>query len=67
MKRAGREPKQLPLLPAADFAPKRDPVGDALGAVDADPDAQWALVMDLFGRMAVRAYHDAHEGAEPAE
>ena len=67
MKRADRAPRQLPLLPAADFAPKRDPVGDVLGSVDADPDAQWALVMDLFGRMAVRAYHRAHEGAKPAE
>lgn len=67
MKRADREPRQLPLLPAADMAPKQDPVGDALGVVVADPDAQWALVMDLFGRMAARAYHRAQEGAKPAD
>ena len=67
MKRADREPRQLPLLPAADMAPKQDPVGDALGVVGADPDAQWALVMDQFGRMAARAYQRAHNEAQPAD
>ena len=67
MTRADREPRQLPLLPAADMAPKQDPVGKALGVAGADPDAQWTLVMDQFGRMAARAYHRARQETKPAD
>ena len=67
MKRADQPPRQLPLLPAADMAPKQDPVGDALDVVGADPDSQWALVMDQFGRMAARAYVRARDEAKSAD
>ena len=67
MTSANRDPRQLPLLPAADMAPSKDPVGDALGVDGADPDAQWALVMEQFGRMAARAYYRAHSRTPPAD
>ena len=51
MKRTDQPPRQLPLLPAADMAPTQDPVGDALGVVGADPDAEWALVMNQYARL----------------
>lgn len=64
MARTAREARQLPLLPAADMAPKQDPVGEALGVVGTDPDAQWALVMDQYGRVAARAYVRARQEAK---
>ena len=67
MTRAAREPRQLPLLPAADMAPRQDPVDNALGVVGADPDAQWTLVMEQYGRMAARAYHRAHSQTQTAD
>ena len=67
MKRADLEPRQLPLLSAADMAPQEDRIGAALGVVGADPDTQWALVMDQFGRMAARAYSRARDEAKPAD
>ena len=39
-----------------------DPIGVALGIVDddGDPSETWREVMALFGRMAVRVYHQTH-------
>ena len=59
-----RAPRQLPLLPAGDMAPPDDPVGVALGVLDDDSDDPWQPVMDLFARLAVRAYHQAQAEAE---
>ena len=55
-----RAPRQLPLLPAGDMGPPPDdPVGVALGLDGGDLVDPWRPVMDLFARMAVRAYHQA--------
>ena len=51
--------KQRPLFPIGDLGPPDDPVGDALGMGDVDGDVAWAAVMDLFGRLSVRAYRSA--------
>lgn len=59
MKRSDRPPRQLPLMAAADIDPPDDPVGVALGVAVGDPDGEWRLVMDLYSRMAARAYHTA--------
>ena len=64
MRRTERAARQLPLLPAADMGLSADPVGDALGIVDDDSDDQWRAVMDLYGRMAVRAYWKARAESE---
>ena len=55
--------KQYPLFPIGDLGPPDDPVGDALGTGDADGDVAWAAVMDLFGRLSVRAYRNAQAKA----
>ena len=59
-----RTPRQLPLLPADALGPPDDPVGEALGLVDDDPDVVWPEVMGLFARIAVRAYHAAQAKAK---
>ena len=45
-----------------------DPIGVALGIVDddGDPGETWREVMALFGRMAVRVYHQTHAESGPA-
>ena len=63
MTRTGMQGKQLLLLPVGDMGPPNDPIGVALGIVgDGDPDETWREVMALFGRMAVRVYHQTHAG-----
>ena len=68
MTRTDREGKQLLLLPVGDMGPPDDPIGVALGIVDddGDPGETWREVMALFGRMAVRVYHQTHTGSGPA-
>ena len=68
MTRTITEGKQLLLLPAGDMGPPDDPVGVALGVFDddGDPDETWREVMALFGRMAVRVYHQTDPGSGPA-
>ena len=46
-------------MPAGDMGPPDDPVGVALGLDGGDLVDPWRPVMDLFARMAVRAYHQA--------
>ena len=62
--RRERAPRQLLLLPLGDFRPPDDPIGVAMGIADDDPDDVWPVVMDLFARLAVRAYHQANVEAE---
>lgn len=58
--RNGKGEGNQPLLfPIGDMGPPDDPVGDALGLGADDGDAAWAEVMDLFGRLSVRAYRNA--------
>ena len=47
------------------MGPPVDPVGVALGVFDddRDPEETWREVMALFGRMAVRVYHQTHAGS----
>ena len=61
MTRTNRKGKgnQPLLFPIGDIGPPDDPVGDALGLGADDGDASWAEVMDLFGRLSVRAYRNA--------
>ena len=68
MTRTNRDGKQLLLLPAGDMGPPDDPIGLALGIVagDGEPDETWREVMKLFGRMAVRVYHQTHAGSGSA-
>ena len=68
MTRTSMEGKQLLLLPVGDLGPPHDPVGVALGVFDddGDPEENWREVMALFGRMAVRVYHQTHAGSGPA-
>ena len=64
MTRTSKEGKQLLLLPASDMAPPTDPIGVVLGiGGDGDPDETWSEVMVLFGRVAVRAYHQMYGGS----
>ena len=57
--RKGKENHQPLLFPIGDMGPQDDPVGDALGLGADDGDAAWAEVMELFGRLSVRAYRNA--------
>ena len=66
MSRKEREPRQLPLLSASDMGPPDDPVGVALGIADDDSARVWREAMDLYGRIATRAYFEAHAAPEPA-
>ena len=66
MERGDGLPKQLPLLRADDMVSDDDPVGVSLGVEGSDSDAQWDLVMELFARVAVRAYDSAREESSPA-
>ena len=68
MTRTERDGQQLRLLPMGDMGPPADPVGVALGVFDddRDPEETWREVMALFGRMAVRVYHQTHAGSGPA-
>ena len=64
MARTQRAPRQLPLFPAGDLGPPDDPVGAALGIPDDESDDPWSPAMDLFARLAVRAYHRARSEPE---
>lgn len=64
MKGKDREPGQLPLLHEVDMGPPEDIVGAALGMADGEPAGGWDQVMDLFAKLAVRAYYQAQAGGE---